>query len=151
MIIIILGFIANSIHTSRDSRTDAAPSNASTTASWYFQEPLMNTWMSSTRYLQQRFPPGSIEYGLDIIYLAYAYKYYNTRYNIQNIKSFTHPVMRKGPKSIGDSHSAASLATWPSIAPPREKTSTQLPSRGLWGFLTKIIRSPCLTLTSDRS
>ena len=149
MIIIILGFIANSIRTSRDSRTDAAPSNASTTASWYFQEPLMKTWMSSTRYLQQRFPPGSIEYGLDIIYLHMHTN--KTRYNIQNIKSFTHPVMRKGPKSIGESHSAASLAMWPSIAPPREKTATQLPSRGLWGSLTKIIRSPCLTLTGHRT
>ena len=81
---------------------------------------------------------------------AYAYKYYNTRYNIQNIKSFTHPVMRKGPKSIGESHSAASLAMWPSIVPPREKTATQLLSQGLWGSLTKIIRSPCLTHPTGR-
>ena len=151
MIIIILGFIANSIRTSRDSRTDAAPSNASTTASWYFQEPLMKTWMSSTRYLQQRFPPGSIEYGLDIIYL-----HMHTNIIILAIifKILNHSLTQwcgRAPKSIGDSHSAASLAMWPSIVPPREKTATQLPSRGLWGSLTKIIRSPCLTLTSDRS
>ena len=72
---------------------------------------------------------------------ANAYKHY---YNVQIIKSFTHPVMRKGPKSIGESHSAASLATWTSIAPPHKNMATQLESRGLWGSLTKITPSPCL-------
>ena len=69
VIITILDYIVNSICTCRDPRTDAPPSNASATASWYFHELLMKMWMSSTQYLQQRFPPGSIEYGEDIIYL----------------------------------------------------------------------------------
>ena len=54
-------------------------------------------------------------------------------------------------KSIGESHSAAFLAMWPSIVPPSENTVTQLEYRGLSGSLTKIIPSPCLTLMSDRS
>ena len=46
---------------------------------------------------------------------ANAYKPSNNHYNVQNLKSFTHPVMQKGPKSIGESQSATFLATWPSI------------------------------------
>ena len=114
-------------------------------------EPLMKMWMSSTRYLPTVIPTRVHRIWRGHNIPANAYKHCNNHYNVQNIKSFTHPVMRKGPKSIGESHSATCLATWPSIAHPRKSMATQLESRGLRGSLTKITPSPCLAPMSDRS